>query len=172
MACPASIAMTLPLTTVPSWGVSISKLSFNNASNSSIDVFWAMWSQFPLLAFILAKRLSPLVLGFIGQIDFSKRRRASCCLTLLNTLTFSRLLPFWQRPLSLVFIKDQGVSGYLIRMQMINSNSSNARLLTSHFAWPVFYILWTNGMKSPPIDRLADADRPHGRRLRRHPRSA
>jgi len=53
-----------------------------------------MWSQFPLLAFILAKRLSPLVLGFIGQIDFSKRKRASYCLTLLNTLTFSRLLPF------------------------------------------------------------------------------
>jgi hypothetical protein len=38
--------------------------------------------------------LSPLVLGFIGQIDFPKSKEASYCLTLLITLTFSRLSPF------------------------------------------------------------------------------
>src|SRR6056297_1948254 len=48
MACPASMAMTLPLTTEPSSGVSISRFSFRRASNSSMDAFWAMWRVCPL----------------------------------------------------------------------------------------------------------------------------
>ena len=53
MAWPASIAMTLPLTTDPSAGVSISKLSFKSASNSSIVL--AMWQFFPNLAFFTGR---------------------------------------------------------------------------------------------------------------------
>jgi len=44
--------------------VSISKLSFSRASNSSMDALAHMWVSFPFQAFSLAMRLAPPVLTF------------------------------------------------------------------------------------------------------------
>src|SRR6056297_2847037 len=53
MACPASMAMTLPLTTDPSSGVSISKLSLRRASNSSMVALAHMRQSDPFCALTL-----------------------------------------------------------------------------------------------------------------------